>query len=170
MVKKCGPCLHCGIQCKSSSYVTPLWRNGPEDKPVLCNACGSRYRIWGSLEDYFPKHFQPEDLNNLKNLKGKSNDNVEGNKSPSYDPDSGGKDPHLWQNKIPSKKRSWMVCKEITPMKRFQTQLLSMWKHHRKPNESSSKDILVFDNVNSFIPSNEIGLGAVSLKSYGNST
>ncbi|RVW84699.1 GATA transcription factor 26 [Vitis vinifera] len=35
---------------------TPLWRNGPPEKPVLCNACGSRWRIRGTLEDYIPKH------------------------------------------------------------------------------------------------------------------
>ena len=35
---------------------TPLWRNGPPEKPVLCNACGSRWRIWGTLDNYIPKH------------------------------------------------------------------------------------------------------------------
>lgn len=35
---------------------TPLWRIGPPEKPVLCNACGSRWRIWGNLDDYTPKH------------------------------------------------------------------------------------------------------------------
>ncbi|XVF00729.1 hypothetical protein REPUB_Repub04eG0026500 [Reevesia pubescens] len=37
---------------------TPLWRNGPAEKPVLCNACGSRYRLGKSLENYTPKNFQ----------------------------------------------------------------------------------------------------------------
>lgn len=35
---------------------TPLWRNGPPEKPVLCNACGSRYRLRGTLANYIPKH------------------------------------------------------------------------------------------------------------------
>lgn len=35
---------------------TPLWRNGPPDKPVLCNACGSRWRTKGSLANYTPLH------------------------------------------------------------------------------------------------------------------
>jgi hypothetical protein len=35
---------------------TPLWRNGPPDKPVLCNACGSRWRTKGSLTNYTPMH------------------------------------------------------------------------------------------------------------------
>ena len=53
--------------------VTPLWRNGPEDKPVLCNACGSRYKKRGSLglEDYLPKNFQPEFFDKYKDQKGR---------------------------------------------------------------------------------------------------
>ncbi|KAL4301704.1 hypothetical protein GQ457_10G023340 [Hibiscus cannabinus] len=46
---KQGPCFHCGVES------TPLWRNGPPEKPVLCNACGSRYRIGKPLENYTPK-------------------------------------------------------------------------------------------------------------------
>ncbi|XXG87208.1 hypothetical protein AAC387_Pa11g1952 [Persea americana] len=47
---KQGPCCHCGI-----TY-TPLWRNGPPGKPVLCNACGSRWRTKGTLANYAPLH------------------------------------------------------------------------------------------------------------------
>uniref|UniRef100_A0A0A9DBB7 Uncharacterized protein n=1 Tax=Arundo donax TaxID=35708 RepID=A0A0A9DBB7_ARUDO len=47
---KQGPCRHCGVTS------TPLWRNGPPDKPVLCNACGSRWRTKGSLINYTPMH------------------------------------------------------------------------------------------------------------------
>ncbi|WOL07623.1 GATA transcription factor 27 isoform X2 [Canna indica] len=47
---KTGPCRHCGVTS------TPLWRNGPPDKPVLCNACGSRWRTKGSLTNYTPLH------------------------------------------------------------------------------------------------------------------
>ncbi|KAI3813917.1 hypothetical protein L1987_18652 [Smallanthus sonchifolius] len=35
---------------------TPLWRNGPPDKPVLCNACWPRLRTKGSLVNYTPLH------------------------------------------------------------------------------------------------------------------
>ncbi|XP_042482094.1 GATA transcription factor 26-like isoform X2 [Macadamia integrifolia] len=55
---KQGPCCHCGTTS------TPLWRNGPPGKPVLCNACGSRWRTKGTLENYTPLHartFQPLD-------------------------------------------------------------------------------------------------------------
>lgn len=38
-------------------------RNGPAEKPVLCNACGSRYRIRGrSLENYARKHAQGKSI------------------------------------------------------------------------------------------------------------
>ncbi|URE04277.1 GATA transcription factor 26 [Musa troglodytarum] len=47
---KQGPCRHCGVTS------TPLWRNGPPEKPVLCNACGSRWRTKGSLTNYVPLH------------------------------------------------------------------------------------------------------------------
>ncbi|XP_072983889.1 GATA transcription factor 27-like [Typha latifolia] len=47
---KHGPCRHCGVTS------TPLWRNGPPEKPVLCNACGSRWRTKGSLTNYTPIH------------------------------------------------------------------------------------------------------------------
>ncbi|KAL8158646.1 hypothetical protein V2J09_000183 [Rumex salicifolius] len=47
---KQGPCYHCGVTS------TPLWRNGPSEKPVLCNACGSRWRTKGTLANYTPLH------------------------------------------------------------------------------------------------------------------
>ncbi|KAK5813065.1 GATA transcription factor 26-like [Gossypium arboreum] len=54
---KQGPCYHCGVTS------TPLWRNGPPEKPVLCNACGSRWRTKGTLTNYTPLHarVEPED-------------------------------------------------------------------------------------------------------------
>lgn len=51
---KQGPCYHCGVTS------TPLWRNGPPDKPVLCNACGSRWRTKGTLVNYTPLHARSE--------------------------------------------------------------------------------------------------------------
>ncbi|KAF5206366.1 Gata transcription factor 26-like [Thalictrum thalictroides] len=57
---KDGPCYHCGITS------SPLWRNGPPGKPILCNACGSRWRTKGTLVNYTPLHAQllisPESL------------------------------------------------------------------------------------------------------------
>ncbi|XP_019445025.1 PREDICTED: GATA transcription factor 26-like isoform X1 [Lupinus angustifolius] len=51
---KQGPCYHCGVTS------TPLWRNGPPQKPVLCNACGSRWRTKGTLANYTPLHAREE--------------------------------------------------------------------------------------------------------------
>ncbi|CAH8384236.1 unnamed protein product [Eruca vesicaria subsp. sativa] len=51
---KQGPCCHCGVTS------TPLWRNGPPEKPVLCNACGSRWRTKGTLVNYTPLHSRAE--------------------------------------------------------------------------------------------------------------
>ncbi|KAF4404208.1 hypothetical protein G4B88_014664 [Cannabis sativa] len=51
---KQGPCHHCGVTS------TPLWRNGPPEKPVLCNACGSRWRTKGTLANYTPLHARAE--------------------------------------------------------------------------------------------------------------
>ncbi|CAL0311639.1 unnamed protein product [Lupinus luteus] len=42
------------------SISTPLWRNGPQEKPVLCNACGSRWRTKGTLANYTPLHARAE--------------------------------------------------------------------------------------------------------------
>ncbi|KAL8539895.1 hypothetical protein ACS0TY_001483 [Phlomoides rotata] len=55
---KHGPCYHCGVTS------TPLWRNGPPEKPVLCNACGSRWRTKGTLANYTPLHARadPDDF------------------------------------------------------------------------------------------------------------
>ncbi|RDX88593.1 GATA transcription factor 26 [Mucuna pruriens] len=53
---KQGPCYHCGVAS------TPLWRNGPPEKPVLCNACGSRWRTKGTLANYTPLHARAENV------------------------------------------------------------------------------------------------------------
>lgn len=42
--------------CSCIETGTPLWRNGPPEKPVLCNACGSRWRTKGTLVNYTPLH------------------------------------------------------------------------------------------------------------------
>ena len=38
-----GPCDHCG------ALDSPQWRRGPSSKPMLCNACGTRFRRTGNL-------------------------------------------------------------------------------------------------------------------------
>lgn len=53
---------------------TPLWRNGPPEKPVLCNACGSRWRTKGTLVNYTPLHAraEPDDLEDYRNSRVKT--------------------------------------------------------------------------------------------------
>ncbi|OUS43703.1 GATA-4/5/6 transcription factor [Ostreococcus tauri] len=41
--KSGGPCDHCG------ALESPQWRRGPAAKPMLCNACGTRYRRTNNL-------------------------------------------------------------------------------------------------------------------------
>jgi len=55
---------------------------------------------------------------------------------------------------------------DITSIRRFHEQLLMMWKNDGNSNGSSqeSEEVLLIDNVNNFIPSNEIGLGCILLK------
>ncbi|KAG9450398.1 hypothetical protein H6P81_010363 [Aristolochia fimbriata] len=59
---KQGPCCHCGATS------TPLWRNGPPGKPVLCNACGSRWRTKGTLVNYTPGYTREERKPQLKKV------------------------------------------------------------------------------------------------------
>eukprot|EP00227_Mantoniella_beaufortii_P013779 CAMPEP_0197581262 /NCGR_PEP_ID=MMETSP1326-20131121/4833_1 /TAXON_ID=1155430 /ORGANISM="Genus nov. species nov., Strain RCC2288" /LENGTH=242 /DNA_ID=CAMNT_0043145145 /DNA_START=231 /DNA_END=959 /DNA_ORIENTATION=- len=44
-----GPCDHCGAQD------SPQWRRGPASKPMLCNACGTRYRRTNNLGPCTPQ-------------------------------------------------------------------------------------------------------------------
>ncbi|CAJ1963643.1 unnamed protein product [Sphenostylis stenocarpa] len=59
-----------------------------------------------------------------------------------------------------------MASKRMTPMEIFQRQLLSLYRWQRQtPNEPSlEEDDVLVDNTKNFIPTNEIGLGAVLLK------
>ncbi|KAH8521363.1 hypothetical protein H0E87_002417 [Populus deltoides] len=84
---KQGPCCHCGVTS------TPLWRNGPPEKPVLCNACGSRWRTKGTLANYTPLHARagPDDyedhrVSRLKSISMNKNREVKLLKrKPNYD-------------------------------------------------------------------------------------
>lgn len=49
-------------------------------------------------------------------------------------------------------------------MEEFKLELRSLWESEKESNESSPDDILLFDNMNNCIPSNEIGLGCTLLK------
>ncbi|WMV12882.1 hypothetical protein MTR67_006267 [Solanum verrucosum] len=51
----CCFCIHTS-QALWQQIETILWRNGPPEKPVLCNACGSRWRVRRTLDGYIPRH------------------------------------------------------------------------------------------------------------------
>ncbi|KAK6805719.1 hypothetical protein RDI58_003504 [Solanum bulbocastanum] len=51
----CCFCIHTS-QALWHQIETILWRNGPPEKPVLCNACGSRWRVRRTLDGYIPRH------------------------------------------------------------------------------------------------------------------
>nr|XP_027192451.1 GATA transcription factor 26-like [Cicer arietinum] len=139
---------------KRTESATPLWRKGPDEKPVLCNACGSRYKVKGTLENYLPKNAQPHSY--LKHQK-EYNQFLKPSNSP-----AGGINTNLWSTKIPSKKRS--PVKRVPPMEKFHKQLLRLWESEKQHNDSSLDNILLFENINNFIPKNEIGIGCILLK------
>jgi len=58
----------------------------------------------------------------------------------------------------------------LTSMDEFQQQLRNLWESEKEENESSPDNILLFDKTNNFIPSNEIGLGCIRLKTNVTST
>ncbi|KAL8160193.1 hypothetical protein V2J09_001730 [Rumex salicifolius] len=98
---KQGPCYHCGVTTLGMSTTfadTPLWRNGPPEKPVLCNACGSRWRTKGTLVNYTPLHARAEGddyedprVSKSKALSLKNRDENMKKRKPSYDSNSLGR-------------------------------------------------------------------------------
>ncbi|KAM7250799.1 hypothetical protein ACFE04_022682 [Oxalis oulophora] len=133
MAKKTGPCYHCG------TYSSPMWRNGPIEKSVLCNACGIRYKKGRPLENYVPKNElprkrcvtsiasngkitsrtqRPNDSTSSNNVSLNTNSAISSHESKICskveaeeltDGDSGLKEVGSWALNIPSKKRSTCV-------------------------------------------------------------
>ncbi|CAI9294302.1 unnamed protein product [Lactuca saligna] len=134
MVKE-GPCYHCGIK------ETPLWRNGPEEKPVLCNACGSRWRTRKTLDNYIPKHA-------MKELQGTETD-----EDSDYDPNPGSSSTKLTTHgpnqlsfeNAPKRRRTGFDQHALTPVEQFSKQLLDIAHEQpevylKKPNDG---DVLI---------------------------
>jgi len=65
---------------------------------------------------------------------------------------------------IPTRKRSEVVYREMTPLERFEKQLLSLYRSEKQPKERFPEEDTLVDNVNNFIPTTEIGLGLVLLR------
>jgi hypothetical protein len=78
----------------------------------------------------------------------------------------------LWNNEISQKKYSFgrREMETLTPMEEFQKALLSLYESEKQSKELSPDDILLYDNVNNFIPNNEIGLGCTLLNANVTST
>ncbi|KAK7302454.1 hypothetical protein RJT34_13344 [Clitoria ternatea] len=173
-LKFCVP-TNLSLKEMTRSGATPLWRNGPAEKPVLCNACGSRYKLKGNLHNYLPKNVQLQLY--FKNAYGTSHEELsfsdhipssaayENNNASHFrrEPGQGGINSNLWKYKIPSKKRSLVVYRTMTATDRLQKQLVSLLRCERLPN-NDEENLLLDNNMNNFIPTNEIGLGAILLK------
>ncbi|KAI5445702.1 GATA transcription factor 27 [Lathyrus oleraceus] len=140
-----GPCMHCGIDS------TPLWRKGPNGKSILCNACGSRFKAKGNLENYLPKIALQNRILRLNIEKANDKGLKLSNKT------SGGINTNTRDFKIPRKKRS--PVKKLTPIERFHKTLLRLSKSEKLSNDN----ILLTENMNNFMPNNEIGLGCILL-------
>ena len=52
----------------------------------------------------------------------------------------------------------------LIPMDEFQQKFPNLWESENEENKWSPDNILLFDKMNNFLPSNEIGLGCTRLK------
>ncbi|XP_028800946.1 GATA transcription factor 27-like [Neltuma alba] len=165
-----------------------MWRNGPTEKPVLCNACGSRYRLWGCLDSYIPKHALPPVK--PRNLYSPASDHLIKHNPKQFSLGNSVMSPlgklnpaSSWTSSpIPSRKRSETLHERLTEMDRFKLQIQNSWKQDsngkKKKKQSSSsaasssssssslpeEDVLITQKLtNHMIPSNEIGLGGMLL-------
>ncbi|KAK8699187.1 hypothetical protein V6N13_115281 [Hibiscus sabdariffa] len=170
---------------------TPLWRNGPPEKPVLCNACGSRYRIGKPLENYTPKLCNIDAKRKRKQMtestvtKNGSNSSsghgryyASSESSTSHYPNcvivkQEVPDDHPVENlesswKNHSKKRSKVVySSNLTTIQQLQKDLHGVLRDEFN-GTIESEDVLIYNlNHNRLqFPPIEIGLGAILLKSH----
>jgi hypothetical protein len=63
---------------------------------------------------------------------------------------------NLWNNEISQKKHSFgrRERETLTPMEEFQKELLNLYESEKQSKKSSPDDILLYENVNNFIPNN----------------
>ncbi|KAL4291116.1 hypothetical protein GQ457_14G006650 [Hibiscus cannabinus] len=180
---KQGPCFHCGVDH------TPLWRNGPPEKPVLCNACGSRYRLGKPLENYTPRVCNIDAKRKRKHVAESTVTNNDSNSSSGpegYYASSESSTAHYsncvtvkqevpndhpvensensWKNH--SRKRSKVVYNSnLTTVQQLQKDLHSVLRDEFN-GTIESEDVLIYNLNNKLqFPPIEIGLGAILLNS-----
>lgn len=71
---------HCTHHTKSFLCCSCCWRRGPPAKPVLCNACGSRYLVKRSLDGYQPLQTRREGGSKAAAAAAKDSSGSEGSK------------------------------------------------------------------------------------------
>ncbi|XP_059654757.1 GATA transcription factor 26-like [Cornus florida] len=196
---------------------TPLWRHGPPHKPVLCNACGSRWRVSKTLDNYMPKHASASEVSGSKDTQsyqqGKLPPEVEpvipmrahSCKKPHLEPNIAGFDhcsagfgedtnnkctsesvislsdsciqmgsingkddpgsfqPAFWKPHVPTRKKSKLKQRILSPVERLQRQLRNILQEPEFSMMSKDEDILIYDSNRMF--STETALGAMLLKS-----
>ncbi|XP_047306535.1 GATA transcription factor 27-like [Impatiens glandulifera] len=176
---KKGPCFHCGIE------QTPLWRNGPPEKPVLCNACGSRWRLWKTLTDYIPQHAMPTAMHlpksrqrNSQKLKTEAKIEKREPFSANLEEEIGNRsvsgsdtiivdnciDEGNWHTSIPRQKRSVLDQYTISSADWLQRKFCDMLRDPEFSKLSEEQDQLLFF-PDKGLSSNEIGLGCMRLQS-----
>ncbi|GLT96915.1 hypothetical protein SLE2022_145060 [Rubroshorea leprosula] len=183
-MKKQGPCRHCGVES------TPLWRNGPPDKPVLCNACGSRYRLRKSLDNYTPRNAQairrkrtipiiprPKVIIEEENLSSNNTCYSFGSDGSTSIIKSSAESfsnetfcltrqiepsTNFWDSQIPSRKRREVVNNNglSFDIETLQNDLYNL----QKGEDQTHEDVLIYEKNMLLIPPTEIGLGSILLK------
>ncbi|XP_039056793.1 GATA transcription factor 26-like [Hibiscus syriacus] len=172
-MRKIGPCFHCGVDS------TPLWRNGPPEKPVLCNACGSRYRLGKPLENYAPKALK---ISPKKRRKQVTHSRTSSSDLAGYNASSESSASHhpnrvtlkqeilddcpveMWGNswRIHTRKRSKVVYDGLTTTQKLQKELHTILRDEFN-GSIEAEDVLINNiNINKLkIPPIEIGLGTI---------
>lgn len=74
----CSPPIHHPRSVPHSLPCSCCWRRGPASKPILCNACGSRYLVKRSLEGYQPLQTRRENTSKAAAAADKDSSGGEG--------------------------------------------------------------------------------------------
>ncbi|KAK8582633.1 hypothetical protein V6N13_069405 [Hibiscus sabdariffa] len=162
---------------------SPLWRNGPPEKPVLCNACGSRYRLGRPLENYRPKAHHNATKRKREAVAESSSTSSSGYYASSESSPSHCPSPITVKQEIPddapveswrgswrshSRRRSRAVHSGLSTIQKLQRDLQRILRDefNGSTEPEGADDVLIYNlNPNQQQnPPTEIGLGAILLK------